>query len=312
MRSLPVDPELTLNPTTVGVDGEAKGNMKIEETYYKANCSLGSGCAVTRVVGEQILANAARVEMKEGADGPMFADGDYQAGPDVKAPEQQQQPRVSDLSAATATVEWSALYLRDAPLVASQLVIQLGGSSDATIDVPADAGPTTELAVTGSSGLSVELLQVDTTAAPTFRLRLSGLAADSAYTVSSRVSTRGGFSPLSDPTPMATSPDDSGDKLLAWLLPVVIGIPLAVLTALVVLWYRRRHGEVFLLRDTRKPPTLTLAPGKKWHTFLSHTCVRPSRSRDRVPPLPLVLALRPPTLDSCAQVEVGAGPSLAH
>ena len=56
MRSLPVDPELTLNPTTVGVDGEAKGNMKIEETYYKANCSLGSGCEVTRVVGEQNLA----------------------------------------------------------------------------------------------------------------------------------------------------------------------------------------------------------------------------------------------------------------
>ena len=275
MRSLPVAPELTLNPASVRADGEADGNMFIKERLFLAtdDGAPGEFTVLERLVGEHNIANVEPLEMEEGADGPMFADNSYQPGADVKAPEQQKQPRISDLSTNMATVQWSALYLRDAPLIASQLVVELGESS-ALIEVPADAGPTTELVLDGSNlpGLGVEVLWANTSgSAPTFRLHLSGLTADSAYTVSSRVSTRGGWSPLSEPSPMATSPEREergGDDFLIWLIPVVV----VILLAAVVLSHRRlRRNEVFLLRETRKPPTLVLNAGEKWHTFVSHT-----------------------------------------
>jgi hypothetical protein len=276
MRSLPIAPDLTLNPATVRADGEADGDMDVLEYAY------GSRTAVDehyRTVGVHRLEDTPHLTMQTGFDGPEFARGDFEPGPDVKAPLQQQVPRVGDLSATTAAVEWTALYLRGASLTASEVVLRLGAATSWTIAVPPDGSAGDELAVTvdpPGRTITAELVAVSSTTSSNarFEILVKDLSPGSSYAVSCRVSTRGGWAEESDATTFATrsaaDKDDADENLLRWLIPVVVIIPLGAIAAFVVV-RRRRRGEVFLLRESRRPPALTLAQGMKWHTFVSHT-----------------------------------------
>jgi len=183
LRSLPVS-NRTLNPVSIDAHGEAVHEFAFEN-YVATNDSI----SVARV--GSFFGGAS--SFGSGYSAAVFAGGASAPPPDVKRPPQPARPTIRNLTDAMAVISWkgfSSHYLRGAPLVSVRVELRRASG---------------ELVGTGRVASDDSL-----------SVRFDGLEAETEYSATLQVETRGGASELSSASVFTTQGDGTLDPLKAF------------------------------------------------------------------------------------------------